>query len=49
MFTGTNDKGEVIEYPTLNGFDDMTYQYLIGRLDSTSNPLLKARYPLVQS
>ena len=49
MFTGTNDKGEVIEYPTLNRFDDMTYQYLIGRLDSTSNPLLKARYPLVQS
>jgi len=44
MFTGTNDKGEVIEYPTLNRFDDRTYQYLIGRLGSTSNPLLKARY-----
>lgn len=44
MFTGTNDKGEVIEYPSLDRFDDRTYEYLIGRLDSTSNPLLKARY-----
>jgi hypothetical protein len=44
MFTGTNDKGEVIEYPTLDRFDDKTYQYLVERLDSTSNPLLKARY-----
>lgn len=44
MFTGTNDKGEVIEYPTLNRFDDRTYEYLIGRLDSISNSLLKARY-----
>jgi len=44
MFTGTNDKGEVIEYPTLDRFEDKTYEYLIERLDSTSNPLLKARY-----
>lgn len=44
MFTGTNDKGEVIEYPTLDRFDNKTYEYLIERLDSTSNPLLKARY-----
>ncbi|HPC35071.1 MAG TPA: DUF4209 domain-containing protein [Candidatus Marinimicrobia bacterium] len=44
MFTGTNDKGEVIEYPTLDSFDDRTYEYLFRRLDSTSNSLLKARY-----
>lgn len=44
MFTGTNDKGEVIEYPTFDRFDDSTYEYLIRRLDSTSNTLLKARY-----
>lgn len=44
MFTGTNDKGEVIEYPTLDRFDDRTYEYLIRRLNSISNFLLKARY-----
>jgi len=44
MFTGTNDKGEVIEYPSLDRFNDITYEYLIGRLDGTSNTLLKARY-----
>jgi len=44
MFTGTNDKGEVIEYPTLDRFDERTYEYLIERLDSTSNSLIKARY-----
>jgi len=44
MFTGTNDKGEVIKYPILDRFDDRTYKYLIERLDSTSNSLLKARY-----
>ena len=44
VFTGTDDKGEVVEYPTLDRSDDRTYEYLIGRLDSTSNSLLKARY-----
>lgn len=44
MFTGINDKGETIEYPTLNRFDNRTYEYLIGRLGSTSNSLLKTRY-----
>lgn len=43
-FTGTNNKGEVIKYPILDRFDDRTYEYLVERLDSTSNPLLKARY-----
>jgi len=44
MFTGTNDKGEVVKYPTLDRFGDRTYKYLIERLDSTCNSLLKARY-----
>jgi hypothetical protein len=43
-FTWTNDKGEVVEYPSLNRFDDSTYEYLLERLNSTGNSLLKARY-----
>jgi len=43
-FTRSNDKGEVVEYPGINRFDDKAYEYLIGRLDSTHNPLIKARY-----
>lgn len=43
-FTSTNDEGEVVEYPTLERFNDRTYKYLNERLDKTSNPLLKARY-----
>ena len=39
-----NDKGEISVYPSCNGFDDRTYEYLIGRLNSSINPLLKARY-----
>lgn len=44
QFSGTNDKGEVVKYPTLDRFDERTYEYLIERLNSTSDPLLKARY-----
>jgi hypothetical protein len=44
MFTGTNEKGEVIEYPTMSRFDEKAYDYLVGRLNKTRNPLLKARY-----
>lgn len=44
MSTWPNEKGEVIEYPSLNRFDDRTYEYLIGRANSTENPVLKARY-----
>lgn len=43
-FPRTNEKGEVVEYPSLGRFDDRTYNYLIERLNSTNNPLLKARY-----
>jgi len=43
-FTATDEKGEVIEYPHLNRFDDRTYTYLIERLNVTNNSLPKARY-----
>lgn len=44
MFTRTNENGELVEYPNIDTFDNKTYKYLIERLNSTSNPLLKARY-----
>jgi hypothetical protein len=44
MFTVPNDKGDIVEYPTLDRFDDRAYDYLIKRLNSVSNSLLKARY-----
>jgi len=40
----TNDKGEKVKYPTYDRFDNFTYDYIIKRLNSTSHPLLKARY-----
>lgn len=39
-----NDQGEIVEYPNLSRFEEGTYDYLIERLDSTNNPLLKSRY-----
>jgi len=39
-----NNKGEIVEFPTLDRFDEDTYNYLIKRMENTSNPLLKARY-----
>lgn len=44
MFVCSSNEGEIINYPTLNRFSDRTYEYLIERLMSTSNPLLLARY-----
>jgi hypothetical protein len=43
-FTWTDERGEIIEYPSLNRFNERTYSYLIERLDFTHNPLIKARY-----
>jgi hypothetical protein len=40
----TNEKGDRIEYPDLATFDKNTYSYLIERLNSTTDPLLKSRY-----
>lgn len=43
-FSATNEKGEVIEFPTLKRFDERTYAYLIERWNITLSPLTKARY-----
>ena len=43
-FSTTNEKGEVIEFPTLKRFDERTYAYLIERSNITLSPLTKARY-----
>ncbi len=43
----TNEKGDLIEYPSLARFDEKTCKYLINRLKNTSNSLLKARYGII--
>lgn len=43
-FTSTDEKGAIVEYPTLREFDERKYEYLIARFRATSNPLLKASY-----
>ena len=43
-FQSTDDKGNVTEYPDVHRFNDDTYDYLIGKFNSTNNALLKARY-----
>lgn len=44
MFTGTDNKGELVEHPAFSRFDDSTYSYLQERLKTVNNPLVKARY-----
>ena len=44
LYTKSNEKGEKIEYPNYDRFDDSTYDYFVQRLNSTKHPLLKARY-----
>lgn len=44
LYTGSNEKGELIEYPNYDRFDDSTYEYITQRLTSTAHPLLQARY-----
>lgn len=40
----TKENGEPINYPNLERFNDAAYEYLVKRLESVSNPVLKARY-----
>ena len=42
--TGTNDKGEYFEYPSLKLWTDDEFNYLIKRHKQTKNPYLKAKY-----
>lgn len=44
IFSTTNDKGEVVVYPSLDRFNNKTFEYLIDRFNNTNNPILKARY-----
>jgi len=44
LFSGTNNKGEPFEYPTLKHFTDETYNFLIDRQKNAKSPSLKARY-----
>jgi len=44
LWTMSNEKGEMISHPSYDNFVPATYEYIIVRLDSTANPLLKARY-----
>lgn len=43
-FISTNEKGQQVEYPSLQGFTDETYSYLKKRAESTNNHVLRARY-----
>jgi hypothetical protein len=44
IFSSTNDKGELVEYPTLKQFTEDTYNFLIERQKKAKSPVLKARY-----
>ncbi|WAC05110.1 MAG: DUF4209 domain-containing protein [Methanoregula sp.] len=39
-----NDKGECIEYPDLKKIEEKQWSYLIERVDTVKNPVLKANY-----
>ncbi|MBF0556682.1 MAG: hypothetical protein HQK96_19365, partial [Nitrospirae bacterium] len=43
-FSGTNDKGEVFQYPDIKIFTEETYTYFKKRFSATYNPLLRTRY-----
>lgn len=44
LYSGTNEKGEPFEYPSIKLFTDETYKYLVERLKNTKAENLKARY-----
>lgn len=44
LWTAVNNEGNEIKYPSYDRFTDAAYDYIIERLNSTSNSLLKARY-----
>jgi len=44
MFSGTDNKGQLWEYPAISKLTDKEIDYIAARLESTSNPILKARY-----
>ena len=46
-FTTTNEKGDILEFPSLNLFNEEALDYFIERLNSTNNPLLKTLYAVL--
>ncbi len=44
LYSGTNEKGEPFEYPSIKHFTDETYNYLLKRQQETKAVNLKARY-----
>jgi hypothetical protein len=44
MFSGTDGEGHPFEYPMISKLSDKALDYIATRLESTSNPILKARY-----
>jgi Domain of unknown function (DUF4209) len=44
MFSGTNNKGQPVEYPAISKLSDSGLDHIEGRLKSTTNPILRARY-----
>ena len=44
MFSGTDDKGQPVEYPAIFTLSDGELDYIQRRLETTTNPILRARY-----
>ena len=44
MFSGTDDKGQPVEYPAISKLSDGALDYIQGRLEATTNPILRVRY-----
>lgn len=44
LFSGTDGKGQPVEYPEISKFSDKALDYVAERLANASNPILKARY-----
>jgi len=44
IYEAPNEKGQWLSYPNFKNIDNKAYAYLAKRLQSTNNPLLKARY-----
>jgi hypothetical protein len=42
--TVPNQEGKLVSYPNYDSFTPSAYEYIAKRIDSTSNPLLRARY-----
>ena len=44
MFSGTDDQGQIFEYPSMSKLSEKELDYIENRLEATSSPTLSARY-----